>query len=113
MFAHTAPGSVDKLCPTGGVTRGEMCHFLQRQGKSSKLHLHSFKTGGVFFSSLLIIGIKEVIQKHFPSSITQQAKRCCKNGDCNKTIILKYSESCLYGKCDRTEPSLKIAAAIF
>lgn len=54
-----------------------------------------------FFFFFLIIGIKEVIQKHFLPSITQKANKSCKNGDWNKTIILKYLKSCLYGKCDK------------
>lgn len=58
------------------------------------------------------MGIKEVIQKHFTPSITQKANKHCKNGDCNTTIILKYSKSCLYGKCDKIECNLKIAAVI-
>lgn len=65
------------------------------------------------FFFFFVIGIKEAIQKHFPPSITQKASKSCKSGDCNKTIILKYLTSCLYGKCDKTKHNLKIAAAIF
>lgn len=83
--------------PRAQRSRGRCAVFCGGVGKgrgTAQAYISTF-----FF--LLIIGIKEVIQKHFPPSITQKANKSCKNGDWNKTIILKYLKSCLYGKCDK------------
>lgn len=57
--------------------------------------------------------IKGVIESAAPLPPSAYKSESCKSRVCNKTIILKYLMSCLYGKCDRIECILKIAAAVF
>lgn len=113
-FTARQPAPQARPGPRAQWSQGRCAIFCSSMGngrETAQAYISTF-----FFLPFLffwIIGIKEVIQKHFPPSITQKANKSCKNGDCNKTIILKYSKSCLYGKCDKIEHNLKIAAAIF